>query len=127
MGERVNNYMQWIEYKGTRILFADYGALRDAELVTAIKANEAAIVEMGKAGMTGLRILTDTSDIVINEQAIDAFKSVTRAMRPYTLGSAIVGVTGIRKFALELVNLFSKMDTRPFDSFEKAKDWLHGL
>lgn len=127
MSERLTNSMQWIEYKGTRILFADYGTLRGADLATAIKANEVAIAEMGKAGTTGLRVLTDASDVMMDEQVIDAFKSIARTMQPYTLGSAIVGVTGLRKFALEMVNHFSKMESKPFDSVEKAKDWLRGL
>lgn len=127
MSERLTNSMQWIEYKGTRILFADYGTLRGADLATAIKANEVAIAEMGKAGTTGLRVLTDASDVIMDEQVIDAFKSIARTMQPYTLGSAIVGVTGLRKFALEMVNHFSKMESKPFDSVEKAKDWLRGL
>lgn len=127
MTEPVTSSMQWIEYKGTRILFADYGTLRGAELATAIKANEAAIAEMVKTGMSGLRVLTDASDVMMDEQVIDAFKSIARTMQPYTLGSAIVGVTGFRKFALEIVNIFSKMESKPFDSVEKAKGWLHGL
>jgi hypothetical protein len=45
-------------------------------------------------------------------------------MRPFTKASAVVGITGSRKFLLQVVNTFSSQDNRPIDSVDEAKDWL---
>jgi len=119
--------MQWIEHRGKAILFADYSGINGSDLANVVNANQAAIIGMGKAGKSDLLVLTDVSNCLADDEAIEAFKSIAVAMRPYTRGSAIVGISGLRKFALEIVNLFSKLETKPLDTVEKAKDWLSAL
>lgn len=124
MGNQVTKSMSWINHNGKGILFANYESLEGPDFAGAIRENEDAIVAMGRQGRSDLLILTDITNALIDQQAIEAFKSVTENMRPYTLKSAVVGISGVRKFALDIVNRFSKLETKSFNDLDQAKDWL---
>ena len=124
MSEKLTATLSWIEHRMQPILLAEYGSLRDQSLVTAVTENEAAIVALGEQGRRDLLILTDVRDAVITDESLQAFKSVARAMKPYTKASAVVGITTVRRALLSIVNLFSTLETRPFKDLSEAKDWL---
>ena len=124
MADQITRTAKWIEYEGKSIMLADYADLKSQDLVDAIKENEMAIVKMGNEGRSELLIVTDVTSGQIDTAVIEAFKSVTVAMKPYTKGSAVVGITGLRKFALDLVNTFSKLETKAFKTLEEGKEWL---
>ena len=47
-------------------------------------------------------------------------------MKPYTKKVSVVGVRFTQNYILTLVNLFSNLDIKPFDTIDDAKDWLVG-
>ena len=124
MSEQLTNTAQWIDYRGKRILLADYSGVDMLKLEDEIKANESAIVDLGSKGATDLLILTDVSGCHIDLSGVNAFQSVSTAMKPYTKGSAVVGITGVRKILLDAVVRFSDLETKAFNNLEDAKDWL---
>jgi hypothetical protein len=124
MNDQVTTTMKWIEHNGKPILFADYSGVDMLELQNEVKVNERAIVELGSKGFKDLLVLTDVRGCHIDLAAVSAFQSVTTAMKPYTKGSAVVGISKLRKILLEAVNKFSKLETRAFDTLEEGKEWL---
>lgn len=127
MGDRVTNTMQRVMYKGKSILLVDFVDVDMLALSKEIQSNRDAVLQMGKNGNTELLILTDISSVHIDVSALTEFKSVADAMRPYTKGSAIVGVHGIRKFMLDAVNQFAKMETKAFHTLDEGMEWLVSL
>lgn len=127
MSKQVTGTAKFIEFEGKTIFHAEYAGLNPADLAKAIKENEDAIVRMGELGERNLLVLTDLTSTVINLEVIEAFKTIAKAMKPYTKGSAVVGVTGFRRFALDLVNTFSTLETKAFDTVETGKEWLVSL
>lgn len=109
------------------MLFADYRGLSGQAYVQAIQGVEKAILDLGAKGKRDIKILSDVTGTVAEIPVIEAFKSVASKMRPYVKGSAILGITGIKKYTLQLVNKFSAVETKPFETAEEAKDWLASL
>ena len=127
MSKQVTGSAKLIEFEGKTIFHADYSGLSPADLAKAIKENEEAIMRMGEQGERNLLVLTDLTSTVIDLEVIEAFKTIAKAMKPYTKGSAVVGVIGFRRFALDLVNAFSALETKAFDTVEAGKEWLVSL
>ncbi len=127
MNTRITDTASWIEHKGKSIFLADYSKVDMLDIRHQVRLNEAAILDLGQKGSTSLLILNDVSRCDIDNFAFAALKSTTNTLWPYIKGSAIVGVTGLRVYALELVNKFARFETKPFRSLEEAKDWLVGL
>jgi hypothetical protein len=127
MTNQVTSTMQWIEYKDKSILLIEYSGVDMLDLEGEIHENELATIKLGKSGKTDLLFLTDVTSVHIDLAAVNAFKSATQAMEPYTKGSAVVGIHGIRRILLDAVNRFSKIETKAFDTLDRAKEWLVSL
>ena len=127
MIDQITTTLRWIEHEGKPILFADYSGVDMLDLQNEVKANEQAIVELGSKGFRDLLVLTDVRNCHVDLAAVSAFQSVTTAMKPITKGSAVIGISKLRKILLEAVNRFSKLETRAFDNLEEGKEWLVGL
>ena len=127
MTNQVTSTMKWIEHKGKSILLIEYSGVDMLDLEGEIHENELATIELGKSGKTDLLFLTDVTSVHIDLAAVNAFKAATQAMEPYTKGSAVVGVHGIRRILLDAVNRFSKIETKAFDTLDQAKEWLVSL
>jgi len=124
MGKAATETMAWISHRGREMLLADYDGLRGDEFVKAIQANQEYIVGIGERGRRDLLILTDVTNATIGPEVLGAFKEVASAMKPFTKASAVVGITGSRKFLLQVVNTFSSQNNHPIDTVDEAKDWL---
>ena len=107
MNTRITDTASWIEHKGKSIFLADYSKVDMLDIRHQVRLNEAAILDLGQKGSTSLLILNDVSRCDIDNFAFAALKSTTNTLWPYIKGSAIVGVTGLRVYALELVNKFT--------------------
>ena len=127
MNTRITDTASWIGPKGKSIYFADYSKVEMLDIRHQVKMNEAAILDLGQGGNAALLILNDVSGCDIDNFAFAALKSTTDTLWPYIKGSATVGVTGLRVYALELVNKFARFETKPFSNLEEAKDWLVSL
>ena len=86
-----------------------------------------ALLDLAKSGHSEFLLLTDVSRCLATDTALEALKRNTKDVNPYTKGSAVVGITGLRKFALDMVNRFSGMNTKSFNTHEEAKEWLSKL
>lgn len=118
--------MRTIEHRGKSILYFDYQGLEDDDLVRKIRENEKRIAEIVAKGERDLLRLTDVTGCYATPEIVEAFKEVAVRFKPYFKASAVVGIKGGKKVLLDLVNRFSGIGARPFDSVEEAKEWLAG-
>jgi hypothetical protein len=116
--------LSWKTHRGCRIFFADYHSLGGEELLEAIKENEEVAVALYEQGVRDLLVLSDVTDTIVDKHAATAFMKVSKAVRPITKASAVVGVGDARKVILNVVNAFSKVQHKTLDSLEEAMEWL---
>lgn len=112
---------EWINHKGKKILYINYGKLPPPDMLALIKKASGMLVASGSSeNLT----LTDMRDVFVNNEFIALAKEQGKVSLPLTKKAAIVGVTGVKKILLTGVNAFTSKPRIPFDTLEEAKDWL---
>jgi hypothetical protein len=109
--------VSWIEYKGARILYADYSGLSEQEGIEVIGEFQA---ELLKQPPGSVFTLTNVSDFTITGEVKDRFRVLAEQSEGISKGAATVGVTGFKKAIAVLL----RRDLHYADSVEEAKEWL---
>jgi hypothetical protein len=115
---------QWITHKGKRILLADYSNF--AMDIEGAKAEMLAAVNLAKREPpNSVLTLTDVRGTKGSPDMVNLMKDTATKIAPYARKRAVVGVGGIQRTFLDLINKVSGAKTLvAFDDLEKAKDWL---
>ena len=121
--KEITSRIRWIEHKEKPILYIDYSHFLDTD--ETIKA----ILEVNdfikKLGEYELLMLVDVRNSYANEKIIvKALKNNALIVKPYVKKVAVVGVTTTQEVILTVVNMFSSLGIKPFDTVDDAKDWL---
>jgi hypothetical protein len=117
MAERVS----WITHKGTRILRIDYSGLKGEEILPVV----AQVSAVYRTQATGSVIcLIDVRNAIATQESMDALKGLVRTTRDYDKRVAVLGISGVKKAFLALINLFAKHAMQAFDDEQAALDWL---
>ncbi len=95
-------------------------SINEQKFIDNIEAATQFIKDQGKDQLT----LIDVTDAFVNTAIVNKFKDAAKISKPYTKKMAVVGVTGIKAIFLNAINLFSKLEVRPFATIEEAKKWL---
>jgi hypothetical protein len=112
---------QWIEYKGANILYIDYRLLSQRQIVERIYA----AAEIVGASENGVLVLSDFRDVPIGMAILEEMQELGKGVfSDKTIKSAILGVTGIKKFLLNVYTQFSKDNVVAFNSYEEALEYL---
>jgi hypothetical protein len=121
MDEIIEKRVKWIEYKGKEILRDDYTNLQGEELVHAIEVLTNHLMESGKKEVL---LLIDLNNSYTNKEVVNAFTEAGKRVRPIVEKTAVLGITGVKKVLLNVVNKLSSIDANPFSTEEEAKEWL---
>jgi len=115
--------IRWIEHKDKSILLLDYSNfLNSDETITTISEVNKYIK---KLEVYGILLLVDVRNSHANEKiVVDALKQCAKVIKPYVKKAAVVGVTSKQEIILTVVNMFSNLGLKPFDTIDDAKDWL---
>jgi hypothetical protein len=124
MGEKVTETMQKVKYSGKTIWLSDYRGLKGNDYAKRIRENGEMGETLGIQGINERLILADVRGCYATSEVMEAFKEATRKTKPYVKASAVVGVTGIQRHILAIVNQFSGIGSKPFKTIEQAMDWL---
>ncbi|MBN2352377.1 MAG: hypothetical protein JXD23_07400 [Spirochaetales bacterium] len=122
--------VQWVDNKGKKILLIDYSGLR-AKIPDEKKTVFECIAEARRitddAGGKML-FLSDVTGAQSDQEVVDAL----REFAIYTASSGkvekecVVGVTGVQKLLVNMVNLMSKSKLVIFDTREEGMEYLTG-
>ena len=112
---------RWIDYQGRRILVHDYSKLNHHHYTETIKQR---VGEIASEGNRDLLLLLDVTNSYVDKETLATFKQAGKDVRPYVHKLAVIGVTGVQKFLLQLINQFSDVGARPFDTEREAFNWL---
>jgi len=114
------DHVNFMEYKGTRILYLDFSG----DPVVIIDSINAARKIIDREPEKSLNVLTDVSNSKWNHTVSEHLKEFTKTNTPHIKHSAVVGVTGLKRVVLRAVKAVTGRDFVLFDKKEDAMDWL---
>jgi hypothetical protein len=115
---------KWIEHKGKRIFYVDctgFGSDSDA-----LRAEAQAIIALvTQQPENSVRALSNTDDTIGTPENLNILKGIVTRTTRFVRKRAVVGISGVRKALLDLINRAA--GNKPFASFPDeaaARDWL---
>jgi len=113
--------VQIINYKNKDIVYSDHRGLSGQKLIDNIRDGCALVLKQGKDVLQ----LSDFRDSNLSKDAMDfarseELKPVIKCIKK----EAIVGVTGIKKMALNLYSSVTGSTAKVFNTLEEAKEYL---
>ena len=122
--------VQWIEHKGKKILYLNYTGLRakvpeEKSIVLGVIKEATAIAS---ASPEKIRFLSDVTNTVSDTDVVDALREFGRFTNENgkVEKECVVGVTGLQKTLVSMLNLMSKTKLVIFDTLEQAREYLTG-
>jgi hypothetical protein len=121
MEDQIKKRHVWINYKEKEILYTDYTNLQGEEFVKIIKVLTEDILSMGKEDIL---LLLDLQGSYANKEIVNEFINAGKLTGPSVKKTAVLGITGVKKVLLNVVNKFTDVGANPFTTEEEAKEWL---
>ena len=116
---------QFIEYKGQSIYYVDYSNIKtNDEFMSVIKQSNSFREKVKSEGKKNLLMLVDVSGSFVYGDVLTEIKKAGKITKEMTLKEAVVGISGGKKILLKIVQSFTNMNLKVFDSVDEAKDWL---
>ncbi|MFX0029160.1 MAG: hypothetical protein ACFE8B_08120 [Candidatus Hermodarchaeota archaeon] len=113
--------MKWINYKGHEILLDDYTNIMPEQFAPLIKRILNLTIHSGKKDIL---LIVDVTGAFANKEAVNAFSEAGKKSKSLIKKTAVVGITGVKKIFLNIVNKFTGLNAKPIPSIEDAKEWL---
>ena len=113
---------KWIDHKGKRLFFADYSNFNDFESFKEEVDYSTSITI--KEPLNSVRMLVDVTGTLGLPEMVNYIQESAMKDKDNMKKTAVVGVTGYRRIFLRAVVQFTRMDLKPFDDIEQAKEWL---
>jgi hypothetical protein len=113
----------WMTHKGKKVFYADYSHMSLEELKAEVTSVEPILCSMPKDSVLSL---ADVSGTYGTPEVMKILKGLTAKTKSHVHKRAVVGVVGVQKVLLKAVNQFTGQETVPFNSVDKALDWLVG-
>jgi hypothetical protein len=116
---------QFIEYKGQSIYYVDYSNIKtNEEFMAVIKQSNSFREKVKTQGRKNLLMLVDVSGSFVYGDVLTEIKKAGKITKEMTLKEAVVGISGGKKILLKIVQSFTNMNLKVFDTLDEAKEWL---
>ncbi len=113
-----------IEHNGKELIIVDISHCQPKESVQLI--NDAILLVKARAKKS-VRLLTNVQDTVYDKDVFPALKDFVVSNIPYIMGSAVVGIDGVKKAIFNTVKFITTHEIRQFNTDQEAMDWLASL
>ncbi|MFX1338967.1 MAG: STAS/SEC14 domain-containing protein [Promethearchaeota archaeon] len=113
--------LKWLDHNGKKILYNDYRNLAGDEMLKPIQEMSRIVASLGEKD---LLLLLDFRDSFANKANLEALKKAGEKNKHLYKKTAVLGITGIKKVFLEMINRLTNIGAKPFKNEEEAKDWL---
>ena len=113
--------MKWITYKGKEILIDDYSNIMPEQFPPLIKKITSLTFKSGKKDIL---LVVDVTGAYANKEAVSAFNESGKKSKVLLKKTAVIGITGVKKIFLNIVNKFTELNAKAFSTTEEAKEWL---
>ncbi|MFX1568530.1 MAG: hypothetical protein ACFFCV_09195 [Promethearchaeota archaeon] len=111
----------WFDYQGHEILLDDYTNVFPDQFASLIERMTELTFESGKKDIL---LIVNVTGAYANKEAVNAFAESGKKSRPLLKKTAVVGITGVKKILLNVINKFSGVSAKAVSSMEEAKKWL---
>jgi hypothetical protein len=116
---------QFIEYKGQSIYYVDYSNIKtNEEFMAVIKQSNGFREKVKAQGRKNLLMLVDVSGSFVYGDVLTEIMKAGKITKEMTLKEAVVGISGGKKILLKIVQSFTNMNLKVFDTLDEAKEWL---
>lgn len=114
---------RWIRWNDREVLYQDFTSCQSdfAALQREVDAVDALITRQPRGSVIALADLTDT---VASAGAVQLFKLSASQTKPFIARQALIGITGMKRYAAQTVAMFAGQPMRVFDTRDVALDWL---
>lgn len=121
----MNQGAKFIDHKGKQIYYVDYSNIKTSEeFLAIIKSTNIFREKLKHDGMKDLLMLVNISGSFVYGDVLVEIKKAASLTKELIAKEAIVGITGSKKILLKVLQSFSKMDFKIFDTEEEAMEWL---
>jgi hypothetical protein len=111
-----------ITYNGKEILFFDHKGLSGPDLLNSIKEATKVVIEHPS---NEILYIADFTDTVASIEVMDFLKSdENKKAAAKTKKSAVIGISGVKKFLLNTYNMFFNVDVKACNELEEAKKYV---
>src|SRR3990172_2784591 len=111
---------RFIDYKGKEIYYVNYSNIKtNEEFLETIKQTNAFREKVKAEGKRNLLMLVDITGSFVYGEVLEEIKKASRFTKPLTAREAVVGVTGGKKILLRIVQTFSNMSLKVFDTVDE--------
>lgn len=112
--------VNWVEYKGKKILYSDFKGLNSSEMLNQLRYETDLICQDNRE----ILYLADFTDTTISVEFMKAGNSAGQKTKKFVKRSAIIGVTGLKPMLLNTFNKVTGIEARAFHDIVKAKEYL---
>lgn len=113
----------WETHKGVRYFHFDLSSYGIDDEAIIREIDEADAVIMAEP-LDSVLVLNDVRYSVGSYRVVQHLQLSAERSAPYIHRAAVIGVFGIQKGLLEIINRFTTRPIVAFDNIEEAKDWL---
>jgi len=114
----------WITHQGQRIFYADYSNFGTDMDALQLELN-AVIATVSKEPPGSVIILNNVQATTGVPGATAMLRQTVAKTNPYVRKRAVIGLGGVRRGLLDIINLFTGRGTiHAFDTQQEALDWL---
>ena len=110
------------EHRGVRVLIVDASAIRDAGDLALVVARATGMVQ--REPQRSVRSVMLVRDMQFHRSALPLLKDTFLRLQPQMCASCLVGVDGLQRVVLQILNRLTARERPAFDSLEDALDWL---
>ena len=119
----MNKYLSWVSYGGKEILYCDFRNLETKDLIDGLRDS---LNEIGSMNRNDLLFLFDVTDTFFERESFNVAVEFAKGVKPFRKKSALVGVTGGKKFLLNSILTITQTasQVKSFDDIDDAKKWI---
>ncbi len=112
----------FVDHGGVRLLVVDASDLRSPGDIQDLIVHTESLIHAEAPG--SVRVVMVVRGFSFDRQSAAAVKGVFARVQPWIRASALVGVAGLQKVLLQVLNQVARRERGLFDTLDAAKDWL---
>ena len=114
---------KWLEHQGKKIWYIDLSGFQSDVDAFRQELEAAAHVTMQQPE-NSLLVLTDLTETIVSTQAMLIAQNSSSDTQKHVRKTAVVGITGIRRYFLDTLSAFTGQTFETFDRTDDALAWL---
>ncbi len=115
------NRMKWIEYNEKDIFYVDYSNLSGEKFAKLIKEQDNYLKTLETQDIL---FLLNIENMFFDSEGKEKIKESAKLISLYSKKFALLGLTGLKKILLSIINKVTSLSAKAFSNEQDAKDWL---